>query len=848
MPHTANGWNANGTYDALKNLIDYVVNEYNVDKDRISICGYSHGAFTWGMVAKYPNLFSAASPVSGGGTASNDRYGYSWNVSDYATTPIYAMAGSEETYWCNSMGAACQEIKGAGYWAEFEPVTLEDRPSVHENMGRALCRQNIIKWLLAQKKGERVIGIEEAQTYTFSDEENNQVKATDEDEDTDETVIKKFRPLNVETGFVKEVLDTKNLKVQGYVHIPENPTTDMPMLVSIHGMGTDFAGVDAVLGEALAQKFIDEGKSDEDKKKNEEWRNEVGNFILVLPHASSGGSTGLIEFIDYIAEKYHANKSKISACGSSLGVQKLYSIMGENPGYFSAAVAISGSQGYAADWAGVAQTPVRNYVGGSERSDEKIAMQTYTSIINNCGGDASLEVIEFATHTPREDIYGVWHPGVGDVVLSDTEVILWLLYQKSDLKFRYKPYDEFKELVDSNSLEALRCFSYREDTNRIYFATYRFTTTGGYKMKENSVSFKQYSQIGNMPFNFLFSLLQTTGNPRYVMAVANLMLEETNIEIMVQDQLSTTTTVQEMASANKTIVYRYSNYNMGSSSSIGYSFPTDPTEKNTYIRKNNTAIVFVRKAKTWCLDFEQIAEKNAESRSSQQIFDDDYTDEDFAGLGYDTRIEGPYTEQQIVGTSNNQSTEKSDKPKYNIIYTTTETYVSNGKLMHSSTTSIYNYTWDINLLKKELNYERFLGLWKNDIGKYYLGSLYDPNGKEIAYNLPNGEGKLYPAQSISSTEAQEDIDILLELLSRHSDTQLHEQVMMYFWNVYKNTNKYDVNVEDLLDLFKTPTFTKFGENRNKLPVNGTNLTKEQFVECVQNNTPGSYRTICRNYL
>ncbi|MEN8194101.1 MAG: prolyl oligopeptidase family serine peptidase [Bacteroidota bacterium] len=49
-------------------LIEKMISEYPIDKERIYITGLSMGGFgTWYMLMKYPKLFAAAIPMSGGG-------------------------------------------------------------------------------------------------------------------------------------------------------------------------------------------------------------------------------------------------------------------------------------------------------------------------------------------------------------------------------------------------------------------------------------------------------------------------------------------------------------------------------------------------------------------------------------------------------------------------------------------------------------------------------------------------------------------------------------------------------------------------------------------------------------
>lgn len=54
--------------DDLLKIIDKVLNDYQVDKNRLYLTGLSYGGFgTWHMISKHPDLFAAASPIVGWG-------------------------------------------------------------------------------------------------------------------------------------------------------------------------------------------------------------------------------------------------------------------------------------------------------------------------------------------------------------------------------------------------------------------------------------------------------------------------------------------------------------------------------------------------------------------------------------------------------------------------------------------------------------------------------------------------------------------------------------------------------------------------------------------------------------
>ncbi len=75
--------------DKVKKIIDIVIDEFEIEKDRICITGSSMGGFgTWMMGKTYPSFFAGIAPVAGGGM--------SWRTSKLRTTPILAVHGTTD--------------------------------------------------------------------------------------------------------------------------------------------------------------------------------------------------------------------------------------------------------------------------------------------------------------------------------------------------------------------------------------------------------------------------------------------------------------------------------------------------------------------------------------------------------------------------------------------------------------------------------------------------------------------------------------------------------------------------------------------------------------------------------
>ena len=62
MPHIEN----HKDYQTIKELMDYIVEEYECDTNKLSVAGHSSGGVeTYGLLNEYPGYFAAAVPISG---------------------------------------------------------------------------------------------------------------------------------------------------------------------------------------------------------------------------------------------------------------------------------------------------------------------------------------------------------------------------------------------------------------------------------------------------------------------------------------------------------------------------------------------------------------------------------------------------------------------------------------------------------------------------------------------------------------------------------------------------------------------------------------------------------------
>lgn len=124
----------------LKELIDTVVQEHNVDRNHIIITGHSLGGVgVWNMIAKYQGFFSAAVPISGCAFES---------VTKYVGTPIRNYVGASEDTYIKCTYPVVNNINKNGGNAEY--YTLESPYNTHSSVIQIYKDAELINWMLRQ--------------------------------------------------------------------------------------------------------------------------------------------------------------------------------------------------------------------------------------------------------------------------------------------------------------------------------------------------------------------------------------------------------------------------------------------------------------------------------------------------------------------------------------------------------------------------------------------------------------------------------------------------------------------------------------------------------------------------
>lgn len=130
--------------DELIHLVERVIAEYNIDRDRVSLTGLSMGGYgTWELGSRYPEYFSALAPICGG--ASCEHLGSLSNkpvrVFHSDDDPVVPFSESER---------AVEALKARGGHPEFTVY----HGCGHGSWVAAYEQSDLIEWLVAQKRAK----------------------------------------------------------------------------------------------------------------------------------------------------------------------------------------------------------------------------------------------------------------------------------------------------------------------------------------------------------------------------------------------------------------------------------------------------------------------------------------------------------------------------------------------------------------------------------------------------------------------------------------------------------------------------------------------------------------------
>ncbi len=139
-PQTAGGWDP----DKIKDVLNYVLANYNVDEKRVYVCGMSMGGYgTMDFVGKYPESVAAAVAICGGGIVGD--------AEKLATVPVWIQHGSaDRAVPASESRKIYQAIKKAN--PESETVLTIIPGGTHGSVERLFHKSDMYDWLFKHRK------------------------------------------------------------------------------------------------------------------------------------------------------------------------------------------------------------------------------------------------------------------------------------------------------------------------------------------------------------------------------------------------------------------------------------------------------------------------------------------------------------------------------------------------------------------------------------------------------------------------------------------------------------------------------------------------------------------------
>lgn len=135
------GWNP----DVLNALLETLIKQYRVDKDRVYLTGLSMGGYgTWMLAAAHPEKFAAIAPICGGGSPADAKA--------LAKLPIWVFHGAKDnTVPLRHSEEMVEALKAAGGNPKF--TVYPD--AGHDSWTATYNDPEFYIWLLAQKRSKR---------------------------------------------------------------------------------------------------------------------------------------------------------------------------------------------------------------------------------------------------------------------------------------------------------------------------------------------------------------------------------------------------------------------------------------------------------------------------------------------------------------------------------------------------------------------------------------------------------------------------------------------------------------------------------------------------------------------
>lgn len=132
------GWNNPSSEAVVLELLDHIKSHYSIDEERMLVTGFSMGGIgTWHLVARHPQLFSAAIPIAS--TVGQET------IKKIKDTPIYVIHSKQDEFFpYKQVKEMVQILKDRGVPVQLQ---LVDRISHYNTAGFTKYLREAIPWV-----------------------------------------------------------------------------------------------------------------------------------------------------------------------------------------------------------------------------------------------------------------------------------------------------------------------------------------------------------------------------------------------------------------------------------------------------------------------------------------------------------------------------------------------------------------------------------------------------------------------------------------------------------------------------------------------------------------------------
>ena len=218
------------------------------------------------------------------------------------------------------------------------------------------------------------------------------------------------------------------------------------------------------------------------------------------------------------------------------------------------------------------------------------------------------------------------------------------------------------------------------------------------------------------------------------------------------------------------------------------------TETTTTVTETNTITANVTKVDLWVIERE--VDYNTSSNT-----------------------EHPLEEEGITNTLPNEDEPELQAPDYEEV----QWHVNRSE---NTVETVETTTWEQGTSTSEIDRDgRFLGLLKNSTGTDSGNADYDPNGKEVEYQLPEGNTKEAPIETLETSQ-----ELLYKTLEDSESTQNHATIMRELLNYYFTGEVGEID----FSIFNANEFTNVSYvSSGPGNVHNTRYTLEEFINIVE---------------